>query len=211
MIKGFDISHWNYDRLTADDLVERAVHGFVMMKATEGRPYVDPCLHIYASDWMHLDDHLLGNAVQQQVGFYHYCHPEWNEPDAEMDHFLFTVEKYLTGGAVLALDIEGNALRIGKDRLNAWTCEAVRNVIRRTGKPPIIYCGKSTLPYVEDAAALDAGLWLAKWSKASPTTGDIKPWPFWAMWQSGLQNGLDIDWFNGSREQFRAYAVDHVD
>lgn len=208
MLKGIDVSHWNDSLLNEDTLLEYAMHGFVIIKATEGREWTDPRLHQYAGEYLNMDVLTLGNALSENVGFYHYCHPELNTPEVEMNHFIRTIRPYLcVGSAVLALDIEGKALSVGVDVLNAWTCEAVRIIKNITGKPPVIYCGKSTLPYVKEAAALDCGLWLAKYSHTAPTKQDIYPWKFWAFWQSGIKYGLDQDWFNGDESQFRAYAV----
>lgn len=208
MIKGIDISHWNRDRINEDTLVEYAHMGFVFLKSSEGIGYTDPMFSTYAGDWLDLDNPHLGNALSYCVGFYHYCHPETgNDARREMTYFWRTVRPYLHFGAVLALDIEGEALKMGASALNQWTEEAAEAIRDLSGKPPVIYCGKSTLPYIRNAAAHDCGLWLAKWSNESPVKEEIRPWPFWALWQSGMKYGLDVDWFNGTQDQFRQYAV----
>lgn len=208
MIKGIDISHWNKSRMNEDTLFSYAMDGFVFLKSSEGIGYTDPMFTTYAGEWLGLDskDALYNDRVC--IGFYHYCRPELgNSAMSEMYSFYRIVRPYLMYGAVLALDIEGQALRMGASALNQWTEEAVEEIRTLTGKPPVIYAGKSTLPYIRNAAAHDCGLWIAKWSNDAPTKEDIKPWPFWAIWQHGMQNAIDVDYFNGSRDQFRQYAV----
>ena len=65
MLNGIDISHHNTDQIKRDALVPED-HDFVLMKATEGKSYVDPMLYPYLS---------MIDQERQGFGFYHYCWP----------------------------------------------------------------------------------------------------------------------------------------
>lgn len=195
-LNGIDISHHN--DMNISEVIRWARDGFVMMKATEGKTYIDNAGLIRAQ--------YITQAAQfkpdlYSFGFYHYCRPEnGNSPYAEALHFCKTISKYV-GVAVLALDVEEKALTY--PNIGRWVLSWCRSVESMTGVKPLIYCQRSALILFKEAAAADYGLWLAAWTKTRPKT--IKPWTVCAMWQYNADN-VDKDIFYGDKEQFLKYA-----
>lgn len=199
MIKGFDISHWQGDKAVATALNTVRNAKFVIIKATEGKTYVDPKLQKNYTDAV---------AAGLMTGFYHYARPEnGNTPEQEAIHFVSTIEKQV-GTSVLCLDYEGKAHEYGCE----WAIKWMRKVYELTGVKPIIYLSGS---HVKDYVAIaeeDFGLWIAVWGSTEKMESYIKGWKFWAMWQYSNSNGsLDLNYFNGTEGQFLMYAAVEVE
>lgn len=197
MLTGIDISHYNYHMVNYDDLNKL---DFVIMKSTEGVRFRDSTMVNYLS---FLNPFMLR-------GFYHFARPDLgNAPEAEAYHFINYVKKYINGRTILALDVEAEALKV-KD-IDAWVCVWCQVVEMETGVKPLIYCSAAECKRFKGAADLGCGLWVAKWSDKKPTEKQIKPWPFWAIWQYSSQGVFscvrtDLDYFNGTEDQFLKYA-----
>ena len=73
---GIDISHHNKYNLPKFSMFD-----FIIMKATEGISFVDPCLKQYIS--------ML--KKDQLYGFYHYARPERNRAKEEAKNFINTI------------------------------------------------------------------------------------------------------------------------
>lgn len=196
ILYGIDISHHN--QISAAEVIKWARDGFVMLKATEGKTFVD---HSSISRAYHISQAAVLNPDQYSYGFYHYCRPELgNSPYAEAMHFVRTISKHI-GSAVLAIDVEQKALEY--PNLDRWVLSWLRSVETMTGVKPLVYCQRSALKLLPSAAANDYGLWLAAWTKQRPKT--IAPWKLCAMWQYSADS-IDKDIFYGGKEQFLKYA-----
>ena len=194
---GIDVSHHNSkmkDLRAINDL------DFVIMKASEGKSYRDRSLPVWLA---HMDDDML-------KGFYHFCRADnGNTPVEEADNFLGWIEYALDGSALIALDVEGAALKVRN--IDRWCYEWCKYVYEKTGIKPLIYTSESYCYLFKKCAEFGCGLWCAKWGKTHPKK--IKPFDFTAIWQyssnsifSGVR--VDMDQFNGSREQFLKYCED---
>lgn len=197
MLRGIDISHHNEAVILKNPNLLN-MWDFIIMKASEGGHYRDS----------KKDRYLSMVSKYQGIGFYHYARPEkGNHPDYEAANFLSAVGDWI-GRAVLALDVEADALLYPD--IDAWTAAFCAEIYRLTDVKPLIYCSESACWRFKQAAAMDCGLWCARWGDFRPRKLKIKPWKFWAIWQdsSGSDNiyGIDTDVFNGDAGAWLAYA-----
>lgn len=196
ILYGIDISHHN--DIKTVEIIKTARDGFVMLKATEGKTFIDQS-SLYRAN--HIVNAMTVDVAPYSFGFYHYCRPEiGNSPYTEALHFVRTISKYI-GSAVLAIDVEQKALEY--PNLDRWVLSWLRSVETMTGVKPLVYCQRSALKLLPSAAANDYGLWLAAWGKQRPKT--IAPWKLCAIWQYSAE-GIDKDIFYGGKEQFLKYA-----
>ena len=161
-----------------------AQYGFVIVKATEGRTYINP-------KWRAQIQAASGNG--QLLGLYHYCRPENNSPQAEARHFVDTIRDYI-GKAVLAADWEQTALKYSA----SWLLTFLQEVERLTGTKPLLYIQQSALLSGKYNGIAKAGypLWMAQYNKKmSPRHG---AWQSVTIWQYTSTGGkLDKDVFYG--------------
>ena len=196
ILYGIDISHHN--DIKTVEIIKTARDGFVMLKATEGKTFIDQS-SLYRAN--HIVNAMTVDVAPYSFGFYHYCRPEiGNSPYTEALHFVRTISKYI-GSAVLPIDVEQKALEYSN--LDRWVLSWLRSVETMTGVKPLVYCQRSALKLLPSAATNDYGLWLAAWGKQRPKT--IAPWKLCAMWQYSAV-GVDKDIFYGGKEQFLKYA-----
>ena len=196
MLKGIDISHHNFNMKNLYDI---NLKDFVLIKATEGKRFKDNRMPNYM--------HVL--RPDMLYGFYHFARPDLgNDPEDEALHFISYIRKYISDRSLLALDVEGDALHV-KD-LDKWCATFAQVVDIETGILPLIYCSITETKKFKACAALGCGLWAAKWGN-KPTSKQLEPWDFWAIWQysdneifSGVK--VDADIFNGTREQYMKYC-----
>ena len=193
MLNGIDISHHNSTQIKRGDLIP-ADHDFVLMKATEGKSYVDPMLYPYIS-----------MIDQDRQGFDHYARPENNNPVAEALHFLGRVGSY-AGRAMYALDVEGKAFKLDRATLSGWVLTWLKTVEQETGVKPIVYTGTEGLQKFGRAIlANDTGLWFARY-RSKLEKEMYAPYPFWAIWQY-TSTPFDRDYFNGTKAQWDKYTA----
>lgn len=196
MLNGIDISHHNFYMKNLQDL---NLLDFVIMKATEGIRFKDNKLPVYMN--------VLRNDML--YGFYHFARPDLgNDPEDEALHFVSYINKYISDRSILALDVEAGALSV--KNLDAWCSTWVQVVEIETGILPMIYISTSETKKLKATAALGCGLWAAKWGK-KPTSKQLEPWDFWALWQFSNEGNfsgqrVDLDIFNGTREQYMKYC-----
>ena len=196
MLNGIDISHHNFYMKNLQDL---NLLDFVIMKATEGIRFKDNKLPVYMN--------VLRNDML--YGFYHFARPDLgNDPEDEALHFVSYINKYISDRSILALDVEAGALSV--KNLDAWVSTWAQVVDIETGILPMIYISTSETKKLKATAALGCGLWAAKWGK-KPTSKQLEPWDFWALWQFSNEGNfsgqrVDLDVFNGTREQYMKYC-----
>lgn len=193
MLKGIDVSHHNkyqiFPNKNQQPLIDFSKHDFVIMKATEGRSYVDPML----------DDYLKLLMPDQLYGFYHFARPERNKAKDEAQHFCKTIGRY-GEDAMLVLDWEAQAV----SQPIEWALDWMRIVEKEYGKKPLIYCSswytKKCRPLLEN----NNGLWVAHYTnKKAPT---VYVYPTFALWQY-TSEPYDKDVFNGTRKQWVKYCT----
>lgn len=194
MLRGIDISH--YQRNLDSKIITGA--DFVIMKASEGKSFKDPMLDRFY-DLIHGSDD--GKPDNNKLyGFYHYARPEKNDPIPEAKQFVKLVRHH-AGEAMYCLDWEGVATKYPVE----WILEWMEYVENETGVKPLLYVSESHVKKYQKVAERDYGLWVAKWSTCKP---NIKPWNIWALWQYAVDHklNLDMDYFNGTAEQFKKYC-----
>ena len=192
---GIDISHHNYTRVK-NGVISLKSQDFVIMKATEGKTYVDPKLSYYMSQ-----------ELPEQIGFYHYARPENNTAKAEAKNFIKAISGYIADrDAILALDWEGNAVswKTRDDQIK-WIIDFCDYVEEATGIVPMIYCSSWYTTYLAKVYSNGNGLWVAQYNDKI-TKPKIGAYPFYAIWQYTSADGLDKNKFNGSVTAWKAYA-----
>lgn len=191
MLKGIDISHHNKYQIFPKNGKPQLVlskHDFIIMKATEGKTYVDPCL----------DDYLQQLAPDQLYGFYHFARPERNRAKDEAKHFCDTIGRY-GESAILVLDWEAQAV----SQPIEWALEWMQYVEKVYGKKPLIYCSSWYTKKLKPLLENNNGLWVAHYTnKKQPT---VYTYPTFALWQYSSEP-YDKDVFNGTRKQWLKYA-----
>lgn len=194
MLHGFDISRHNGGN-AVKELIKQYPDktDFFIIKATEGRTYVDPCLDYFAQQTL---------SEQRLLGFYHFCRADnENSPESEATNFCNAVDKYI-GRCMLIADYEGKSLKVGENWLNNF-CKSVKNL---SGITPLVYLQYSEIRNFSVLARENCGLWVAKWGEKPHT---VTPWSFYAMWQyTNKYDGknLDANYFNGNVDQFMKYC-----
>lgn len=191
MLKGIDISHHNKYQIfptKGKATIDLSKHDFIIMKATEGITYKDPCMDKYIE--------ILPN--DKLYGFYHYARPERNRAKEEAQNFCKTIGVY-GKDAMLVLDWEQKALTQPIE----WAIDWLNIVEKEYGKKPLIYCSSWYTKKLKPVLENGNGLWVAHYNN------DKKPkiytYPIWAMWQY-TDDPYDKDIFNGNKQQFRAYC-----
>lgn len=188
MLKGIDVSHWNYNNVITNDL------DFCICKATEGEHYKDKTFN------SKLD--LCSQLGINLVGAYHYAKTN-QDVLSNADNFINTImtRKEFGDSMILALDIEGE----DANRKNAWSwcrdwCDLV---FINTGIKPVVYTSAYYTRYMKDLLEGNYGLWVAHWNVEKPK---FNIYPFWALWQYSTKDKLDRDYFNGTKEQYLKYC-----
>lgn len=192
MENGVDISHWqnpiDWSKVKQD---------FVMIKASGGDKglYKDVRFDTFK------------NATRAKgvcLGYYHFA--GGLDPVKEADFFLTSVGD-LAVGEVLALDFE---IHIA-DPIGFCT-KFVNRIKDKAGFWPLFYSYSSLAALFTTGDVLNCGLWIADPSANAPRIGK---WNTWAIWQyttapankiAGFSTTVDLDYFNGTAEQFKKYG-----
>ena len=196
-MKGIDISHWQ----NGLDLY-KIDFNFVIMKATEGTSFLDPCCASFYQKAKSMGKHL---------GVYHYANgTDYKE---EADYFINRVKDYI-GEAILVLDWEshGNLQWNKNDR--EWIENWCNYVYSQTHVMPVIYIQKSAMDKIRGLAF---PLWIAQYADNKPTGYQETPWNEGAyacvMRQysscgrlSGYDSNLDLDKFYGDSSLWNRLA-----
>ena len=182
-LRGIDVSHHNKYKIP-----DFSKQDFVIMKATEGKSFVDPMMNTYIE--------ML--KPDQLYGFYHFARPERNRAKDEALHFCNTIGKY-GEEAILVLDWEALAVQQPIE----WALEWCKEVEKIYGKKPLIYCSSWYTKKCRLLLQNDIGLWVAHYTKKDKPT--IYTYPTYALWQY-TSEPYDKDVFNGTRKQWELYA-----
>ena len=192
---GIDVSH--YQGVIDWPKVAAAGVKFVFIKATDGATLADPMAKTNASG---------AAAAGLPFGFYHFWRPtdDWR---AQADFFLSVIDDAapLANAGVLpsVLDIEVGSL--SEDNQG----DALSWVKAAPGQIAIVYVSPSYARFnLTDPAWIQYPLWSAHYTELPQPNTD--KWPTWMFWQRqgngtipGISTPVDIDWFNGSEEDFQ--------
>ena len=204
-LKGIDISKWQ----SSLDL-SKIDFDFAIIKATEGKSYVDPYCDKFFQKALKLG---------KKLGVYHFANNPSNTAEQEANWFINNTKGYI-GKAIPVLDWES------KDTSNvAWALEWLERVEKAYGCKPMIYMSQSVVNRHDwsKVVAGNYGLWVAKYRdyvadynydmSNAGSKPEVKYWKFYAIWQwtsSGRLNGyngnLDLDEFYGDESAWDAYV-----
>jgi len=195
MIQGVDISQWqagiDYDTFAQG--VE-----FAIVRASYSNWLID------GMHWLHTSE-LRARGVA--LGHYHYAMPGESAAPEQARTFLDGVGWYFPG-EILALDIEED-----NPALVFWSEQFARVILNVTGRPPVLYTNVDFLQRYDFSSLHEMGcpLWLASWGTAPDDF--VAPWPDGkarihqhtsAGTIAGYQGDIDLDAFDGSRQDFEA-------
>lgn len=204
-LKGIDISSHqrglDISRISCD---------FVIIKATEGKSYVDSSCDKFFQQAL---------SLGKKLGVYHFANNPQNSAEQEANWFINNTRGYI-GKAIPVLDWES------KDTSNvAWALEWLQRVEQAYGCKPMIYMSESVVNRHDwsSVVAGNYGLWVAKYRDYNPdynydmsNAGSkpvVKYWSFYAMWQwtssgrlDGWNGNLDLDEFYGDANSWDAYV-----
>ena len=204
MLKGIDISKWqagiDLSKINCD---------FVIIKATEGKSYVDPSCDRFFQQAL---------SLGKKLGIYHFANNSDNTPEQEADWFINNTKGYI-GKAIPVLDWEDNV----KSDV-AWALKWLQLVEKAYGCKPLIYMSESTVNSYDWSSVSNAnyGLWVAKYRDKSADynydmslagkSPSVNYWKFYALWQwtdvgrlNGYSGNLDCDIFYGDANAWDKY------
>lgn len=204
MLKGIDVSNhqrgMDFTKVDCD---------FVIIKATEGKSYVDPSCDTFFQQAL---------SLGKKLGVYHFANNSDNTPEQEADWFVNNTKGYI-GKAIPVLDWEDNV----KSDV-AWALKWLQLVEQAYGCKPLIYMSESTVNSYNWSSVANAnyGLWVAKYrDKSADYNYDmsmagrnpaVNYWKFYALWQwtdvgrlDGYNGNLDCDVFYGDKAAWDKY------
>lgn len=165
---------------------------YVVVKASEGSGYEDPCKDDFAAQTL---------AMGVRLGFYHFAWPSANGVGEEVDTFVNAIRPYLDRRPFLYLDWEDR----GAYYDYSWARQFLDAVHERTGIKPFIYMPASVAENGDwEGLSGDYWLWAAGYPSSAPqvpATPDCPYAPFshgwWTLaWQytgEGRAPGWDSD------------------
>lgn len=203
-LNGIDVSH--YQAVIDWQKVKASGIDFVFIKSTElldsPQSAKDPLFDMH---WMNAK----ANGLIR--GAYHFFHPSVDAV-TQAQLMATVVGKLDADDLPCVVDVEASDNKPAQIILE-HLCEFLGAIQALTGKQPIIYGNVSFLNALNlDAETFgDFPLWIAH-PDTLPTLP--KPWTVWSFWQNvldngtvpGIDGGMDLDLFNGTREQLLKIA-----
>jgi lysozyme len=193
---GLDLSHHN----EKVDLIKLKSQGFVIIKSTEGKGFLDPK---FESRWIGL------KAVGVKRGSYHFyrTNVDWK---VQADYFLKNLG-VLDGNEILALDYETCAIKgllQSMDDLKKAKPDAIKfmkYVKEKTGITPWFYTYHGVILECNFGEEFtEFPLWYARYTRIYPNPKQ-GPWKTWEAWQyadngevDGVSNDVDMNLFRTS-------------
>ena len=203
-VRGIDVSHFqgniDWGRVAADGVQ------FAFTKATDGRTYVDPTFH---QNW---------NRMRQAGlirGVYHFLRPGLSAK-SQADHFLNETKSIIESADFPpVLDVE-DGKGISQSQLAAKVREWLSIVESAIRRKPIIYCSPGIWNSEVGRDFSEYPVWVAHYtSKPNPTLPI--GWTNWKIWQftdkgrvAGINGDVDLDRFNGSMKQLKAFIASTI-
>lgn len=204
-LKGIDIS--NHQR--GLDL-SKIDCDFVIIKATEGKSYVDKSCDGFFQQAL---------SLGKKLGVYHFANNSDNTAQQEADWFINNTRGYI-GKAIPVLDWEDNVT----DDV-PWALEWLQRVEQAYGCKPLIYMSESVVNRHDWSPVANAnyGIWVAKYRDNLPDYNydmskagnmpSIKYWSTMALWQwtstgrlNGWNGNLDCNVFYGDAAAWDKYV-----
>ena len=204
-LKGIDIS--NHQR--GLDL-SKIDCDFVIIKATEGKSYVDKSCDGFFQQAL---------SLGKKLGVYHFANNSDNTAQQEADWFINNTRGYI-GKAIPVLDWEDDVT----DNV-LWALEWLQRVEQAYGCKPLIYMSESVVNRYDWSPVANAnyGIWVAKYRDNLPDYNydmskagnmpSIKYWSTMALWQwtstgrlNGWNGNLDCDVFYGDAAAWDKYV-----
>lgn len=204
-LKGIDIS--NHQR--GLDL-SKIDCDFVIIKATEGKSYVDKSCDGFFQQAL---------SLGKKLGVYHFANNSDNTAKQEADWFIQNTRGYI-GKAIPVLDWEDNIT----DNVS-WALEWLQRVEEAYGCKPLIYMSESVVNRHDWSPVANAnyGIWVAKYRDNLPDYNydmskagnmpSIKYWSTMALWQwtstgrlNGWNGNLDCNVFYGDAAAWDKYV-----
>ena len=204
-LKGIDIS--NHQR--GLDL-SKIDCDFVIIKATEGKSYVDKSCDGFFQQAL---------SLGKKLGVYHFANNSDNTPQQEADWFINNTRGYI-GKAIPVLDWEDDVT----DNV-PWALEWLQRVEQAYGCKPLIYMSESVVNRHDWSPVANAnyGIWVAKYRDNLPDYNydmskagnmpSIKYWSTMALWQwtstgrlNGWNGNLDCNVFYGDAIAWDKYV-----
>jgi lysozyme len=204
-VPGIDVSKYQVNT----DWSQVAASGrvFAFVKYSEGTNYTNSS---FGADWS------AAQAAGVLRGAYHFFHPDVDAA-SQANFFLEHVAKFGAGELPPVIDVE---VGTDMDQIGAGVSAWIDVVTAATGRTPLVYVSSGfwRVPASYGIEA-KADLWVAQYPGTQPSasgpwcpnvTGAWKTWRFWQHWDKGqvpgVQGGCDVDVFNGSIDDLRAYA-----
>ena len=187
MLKGTDVSGYQSDVVPNGD--------FTIVKLSEGSKYVNSKAAAQIAS---------ARSKGELVGFYHY--PNFSQtPKSNSDLFRRELELYYRPGDIVALDHEYPPdIDPGPTVASAWGRQFLAEI---SDYNPWVY---SNLSWAADGHC--AGMGDRPWWKAWPhSTADFTvrgPFKRCVMHQYAETNGIDRDYFNGTKQDWLALSTD---
>ena len=159
-LQGVDMSH-HQSLATFRKELKNPDTDFIILKATEGRSWVDNTFNTRAKEVLN---------SPKLLGAYHFARPENNSPDVEAYNFCNTVLPF-RDNCLLFLDWEDKALT-WKDAgaRGEWIKSFMQQVKTCLGQNMMLYCSEYYIgAYMETVLSVGGGLWVARWGGQEPT------------------------------------------
>jgi len=201
-VKGIDVSHWqgkiDWAKVAGDGVK------FAFIKATDGATAVD--------------SEFVRNAAEAakagiRVSYYHYARPEKNDAAREAARFASAVKGKRIDWP-LALDVEGEAAKLGRKALTAWCLAFLRELEKLTGRPGMLYTGASFAKTHLDKELASFPLWVAHYGTNKPMANPT--WERWAVFQytsqgkvAGIAGNVDVNAMEA--EFYERYAGEELE
>lgn len=198
--KGVDVSYHN--GTISWPQVKAAGYEFAFVRISDGTGFRDPQ---FATNWAG------AKSAGLVRGIYQFFRPT-QDVAAQADMVIAAVGARQPGDLPPVIDVEadgGLAPATVAARVRTW----VDRVKAATGVDPIIYTGKYFWRDEVGGPTSFANnpLWIAQYTSLCPDL--TAPWDTWAFWQftesgsvAGISGGIDVDRFNGSLDELRAFA-----
>lgn len=202
-ILGIDISHYqekvHWHRVKY--IYEEFPVDFVVLRATMGWNGKDKT---FSSNWADL------RRTEMVRGAYHFYRPD--EPSLEQAQNFIESVKLVPGDLPPVLDIETMPGIQSMDRLKIGLKNWLKIVEDHYGVQPIIYSGQHFYDrYLSDDFS-EYVIWIANYNDRVR-----KPKKHWHIWQftekglvKGIKGNVDINVFNGGREEFERLRIKAV-
>lgn len=181
VLLGADMSRYQYG------IWSPSYFDFIILKATEGKTYDDVTMDKFIAD--------IATEVPDSppfIGFYHYAHPENNQPANEVDNFLKKIKPHI-GNCFMALDVEGEAFK--NKNIDNWCLGWCNMVHKLTGTKPLIYISAAYAHYVQKTLK-EYPLWVAHYNVNKPASKRMTINP--TIWQY-TSKPFDMDLFYGDK------------